>query len=46
MQDKAVHDYSGIDLEVVWRTVREDLPHLRASIARIMDEMEKGEKGA
>ena len=25
-RDKLIHDYFGVDLKVVWRTVREDLP--------------------
>jgi len=26
MRDKLVHDYMGVDVEVVWKTVKEDLP--------------------
>jgi uncharacterized protein with HEPN domain len=26
MRDKVIHDYFGVDAEVVWRTVKEDLP--------------------
>ena len=33
MRDKVIHEYFGVDAEVVWRTVREDLPPLRESIA-------------
>ena len=28
MRDKLVHDYFGVDLAVVWKTVKEDLPGL------------------
>ncbi|NOX61771.1 MAG: DUF86 domain-containing protein [Chloroflexi bacterium] len=28
MRDKLIHDYFGVDLAVVWRTVHEDLPPL------------------
>lgn len=28
MRDKVVHDCFGVDLEVVWRTVREELPRM------------------
>lgn len=28
IRDKLIHDYFGINLEVVWKTVKEDLPPL------------------
>lgn len=40
MRSKLVHDYFGVDVEVVWRTVREDLPPLRAAIARILEDLD------
>jgi len=36
MRDKVSHEYFGVDAAVVWRTVREDLPPLRESIARAL----------
>ena len=33
MRDKVVHEYFGVDAAVVWRTVKEDLPHLREAVA-------------
>ncbi len=42
MRDKLVHDYFGVDVYVLWRTVRELLPPLRESIARILADMEAG----
>lgn len=29
MRDKLIHDYVGVSLEVVWRTVKEDIPTVR-----------------
>jgi uncharacterized protein with HEPN domain len=40
MRDKVVHGYFGVDLEVVWRTIHEDLPPLRAAIVRVLSELE------
>jgi uncharacterized protein with HEPN domain len=37
IRDKLIHDYFGVDLRVVWRTLHEDLPPLRAQIAQILD---------
>ena len=37
MRDKVIHGYFGVDAEVVWRTVREDLPLLRAAMAELVE---------
>ena len=36
MRSKLIHDYFGVDLNVVWRTVHEDLPPLRDAVAQIL----------
>ncbi len=36
MRNKLAHDYFGVDLEVIWRTVQEDLPALQVAIARML----------
>ncbi len=36
MRDKLSHAYFGVDMEVVWKTVEEDLPSLRATVSRIL----------
>ncbi len=36
MRDKLIHGYFGIDVEVVWQTLQEDLPPLRESMMRIV----------
>jgi uncharacterized protein with HEPN domain len=36
IQDKLIHDYVGVNLEVVWKTVTEDLPALLPMIQRIL----------
>lgn len=41
MRDKLIHAYHGVDLQVVWRTVQEDLPGMIQSIRRLRDETEK-----
>ena len=34
MRDKLVHDYIGVSLEVVWKTVYEDLPILEKDLRK------------
>lgn len=41
MRNKLIHEYFGVDLEVLWWTVQEDLPPLRDAIRRMLEEMEK-----
>lgn len=38
IRDKLVHDYVSVNLEVVWKTVTEDLPSLLPQIQRVIDE--------
>lgn len=37
MRNQVIHMYDGVDVEVVWATVREDLPRLLEALAKIMD---------
>ena len=43
MRDKLIHDYSGISLGIVWKTVKDDLPALKPMIIRVLEEIEKEE---
>ena len=36
MRDKLIHDYLGVDVSVVWKTIKEDIPALE----RLMREIE------
>ena len=41
MRDKLIHDYFGINLQLVWDVVERDLPTLRRKIAQLLDVLEK-----
>jgi len=43
MRDVLIHHYFGVDLEVVWKTVQEDLPPLRVAVMRILAALEAEE---
>jgi uncharacterized protein with HEPN domain len=36
IRDKLIHDYISVNLEIVWKTVAEDLPVLLPQIERIL----------
>jgi uncharacterized protein with HEPN domain len=40
MRDKLTHDYFGVNLEVVWRTVQEDLPDLAERLRSAIADLE------
>jgi uncharacterized protein with HEPN domain len=40
MRNRLVHAYFGIDFEVIWQTVQQDLPPLIQSLERVLQELE------
>ena len=32
MRDKLIHDYIGVDIAVIWKTIKEDLPPLKKKL--------------
>ena len=43
MRDKLVHDYFGVDLDLVWDVVATELPAARSRILLLLKEFEDGE---
>ena len=37
MRDKLIHDYIGVDVDVVWKTIKKDIPDLE----KLINEIEK-----
>jgi len=35
MRDKLIHDYLGVDTEIIWQTIIEDLPILKGLLGKI-----------
>lgn len=35
MRDKLIHDYFGVDADVVWKTIKDDIPYLKSLIENI-----------
>lgn len=40
MRDKLVHDYFGVDLDLVWDVVAAELPSARTRIVVLLEELE------
>lgn len=43
MRDKLVHDYFGVDLDLVWDVVATELPAARTRIVVLLEELEVAE---
>lgn len=40
MRDKLIHEYHGIDLEIIWTVVTEELPPVKSEIEKVLKDME------
>jgi len=40
MRDKLIHEYFGIDLEIIWKTVHEDLPQIEPPLKQILNDLQ------
>ena len=36
MRNKVLHEYFGVDIDILWKTVTEDLPKLKAQIKNLL----------
>lgn len=39
MRDKLIHDYFGINLQLVWDVVERDLPPIKLKIAQLLESL-------
>jgi len=40
MRDKMIHQYFGIDYQILWDTIRQDLPTIKKIVSQILTELE------
>lgn len=43
MRDKLIHEYFGVDLDVLWKTVHQNVPQLRVLISKAIEELKDEE---
>ncbi len=41
MRDKVIHDYIGVDREVLWKTIQQDLPGMQLAVAKMLEEEQR-----
>ena len=39
LRDKVIHDYFGVDLDIVWAVIEKDLPELRRAVDHLLSEV-------
>jgi uncharacterized protein with HEPN domain len=44
MRDKLIHEYFGIDLEIVWEVTNSELPPIEPLIQKVLDDFESETK--
>ncbi|MCX6033300.1 MAG: DUF86 domain-containing protein [Chloroflexi bacterium] len=43
IRDKLIHDYFGVNVKVVWKTVRQDVPALKQLLTPILADIDRSE---
>ena len=41
MRDKLIHDYFGVDYEIVWKTIKDKLPEFNSDIKKLITDLTK-----
>ena len=43
MRNRLIHEYFGVDLNIVWQTIEEDLGHLEVNVRKVYSDLYKGQ---
>jgi len=41
MRDKLIHEYFGVNVEILWKTIKEDFPPVKPLIKKVLKELSK-----
>lgn len=41
MRDKLIHEYFGVNYQMLWKTVQTDIPRLQAQITKVLKQESK-----
>ncbi|MCD6447653.1 MAG: DUF86 domain-containing protein [Thermoplasmata archaeon] len=39
MRDKLIHEYHGVDLEIVWEVIEKEIPPLKPKFEKVLEEL-------
>jgi len=40
MRDKLIHEYFGVDIKILWKTIKKDIPPLQPLIQNILESLD------
>ena len=43
IRDKLIHEYHGIDLDIIWNVIKLEIPHLKPKLEKLLEEMQDEE---
>ncbi len=43
IRDRLIHEYFGVDLEILWSTAKKDVPQLKIPVSKVLEDMERSE---
>jgi uncharacterized protein with HEPN domain len=46
MRDKLIHEYFGVDTEILWKVAKDELPPLKPLVQRVLKDMDRKAKNA
>ncbi len=41
MRDKLIHEYFGVNTQILWKTVKDDLPKLKSQVVTLSQELQQ-----
>ena len=41
MRDKLIHEYHGVDLEIVWEVIEKEIPSLKPKFEKLLEELKE-----
>ncbi len=44
VRDKLIHEYHGVDLEIIWKVIKEELPLVKPRISKMLQVLEPKKK--
>ncbi|MEM3387549.1 MAG: DUF86 domain-containing protein [Nitrososphaerales archaeon] len=39
MRDKMIHEYFGVDIKILWKTIKKDIPQLKPLIQNVLESL-------
>jgi uncharacterized protein with HEPN domain len=41
MRNKLIHEYFGVDTQILWKTIKENLPQLKPQVRKMLQDLEQ-----